>query len=168
MVFSVHWPVKVTGKENPISRPVRHGQWLVRNSLQARLRHVRLCRLIPPGWVNVCNRVYCVCSGPWPFNLFLPVLFLFDWVGVLWPQLSKSVKTCALGPPRPLSASVPAVAGRQLVIVRAAAYASDSGESLHCFLVGVIKSYVIATSDLWLFIHASNLLPSLPTPLPYS
>ena len=31
-----------------------------------------------------------------------------------------------------------------------------------------IKSYVIATSDLWLFIHASNLLPSLPTPLPYS
>ena len=51
--------------------------------------------------------------------------------------------------------------------VRAAAYASDSGESLHCFLVGVIKSYVIATSDLWLFVHASNLLPSLPTPLPY-
>ena len=26
---------------------------------------------------------------------------------------------------------------------------------------------VIATSDLWLFIHASNLLPSIPTPLPY-
>ena len=49
-------------------------------------------------------------------------------------------------PPRPLSPSVPAVAGRQLV--RAAAYASDSGERLHCFLVGVIKSYVIATSDL--------------------
>ena len=40
--------------------------------------------------------------------------------------------------------------------------------SWHCFLVGVIKSYVIATSDLWLFIHASNLLPSLPTPLPYT
>ena len=37
----------------------------------------------------------------------------------------------------------------------------------HCFLVGVNKSYVIATSDLWLFIDASNLLPSLPTPLPY-
>ena len=31
-----------------------------------------------------------------------------------------------------------------------------------------IKSYVIATSDLWLFIHASNLLPLLPTPLPYT
>ena len=60
----------------------------------------------------------------------------------------QSVKTCALGPPRPLSPSVPAVAGRQLVIVPAAAYASDSGESLHCFLVGANKSYVIATSDL--------------------
>ena len=71
-------------------------------------------------------------------------------------------------PPRPLSPSVPAVAGRQLVIVRAAAYASDSGESLHCFLVGANKSYVIATSDLWLFIHASNLLPSLPASLPYT
>ena len=45
--------------------------------------------------------------------------------------------------------------------------ASDSGESLHCFLVGVNKSYAIATSDLGLFIHASNLLPSLATPLPY-
>ena len=32
------------------------------------------------------------CSGPWPFNLFFPVLFLFDWVGVLWPQLSKVLK----------------------------------------------------------------------------
>ena len=39
-----------------------------------------------------------------------------------------------------------AVAGRQLV--RAAAYASDLEESLHCFLVGVNKSYVIATADL--------------------
>ena len=28
------------------------------------------------------------------------------------------------------------------------------------------KSYVMATSDFWLFIHASNLLPSLPTPVP--
>ena len=36
-----------------------------------------------------------------------------------------------------------------------------TGESLHYFLVGwcTNKSYVIATSDLWLFIHASNLLP---------
>ena len=43
-----------------------------------------------------------------------------------------------------------------------------TGESLHCFLVGwcTNKSYVIAASDLWLFIHASNLFPSFPTPLP--
>ena len=36
----------------------------------------------------------------------------------------------------------------------------------HCFLVGwcTNKSYVIATSDLWLFIHASNLFPSTPHP----
>ena len=39
------------------------------------------------------NRVYCACSGPWPFNLSFPVvLFVFDWVGVLWPQLSKVLK----------------------------------------------------------------------------
>ena len=47
-----------------------------------------------------------------------------------------------------LSPSVPAVAGRQLVTVRDAAYASDSGESLLFFLAGANKSYVIATSDL--------------------
>ena len=58
-------------------------------------------------------------------------------------------------PPRPLSPSVPAVAGGQLV--RAAAYASDSGESLHCFLVGVITSYVIATADL---VVTSFMLPT--------
>ena len=79
----------------------------------------------------------------------------------------SSVKTCALGPPRPFPPSVPPFAGRQLV--RSAAYASDSREILHCFLVGANKSYVIATSDLRLFfIHASNLLPSLPTALPYN
>ena len=106
-----------------------------------------------------CNRVYCVCFGLWPSNLFFPILFLFDWVGVLWLELSIVLKLVrwarrVLFPP-----SVPAVAGRQLVIVRAVTYVSDSGESLHCFLVGTNKSYVITTSDLWLFIHASNLLP---------
>ena len=39
-----------------------------------------------------CKWLYCVCSGPWPFNLFFPVLSLFDWVGVLWPQLLKALK----------------------------------------------------------------------------
>ena len=73
---------------------------------------------------------------------------LFDWVGVLWPQLSKVLKVVRWAPPPPLSPSVPAVAGRELVIVRAAAYPSDSGESLHCFLIGANKSYVITISDL--------------------
>ena len=31
----------------------------------------------------------------------------------------------------------------------------------------LVQIKVTATSDLWLFIHASSLLPSLPTPLPY-
>ena len=100
-----------------------------------------------------------MCFRLWPFNLsFLSFLF-FDWVGVLWPQLSKVSKPVRWASSVPFP---PAVAGRQIVIVRVAAYASDSGESLHCFLVGANKSYVIATSDLWLFLHASNLLPLLP------
>ena len=35
------------------------------------------------------------------------------------------------------------------------------------WLVGVQIKVVIATSDLWLFIHASNLLPSFLTPFLY-
>ena len=27
----------------------------------------------------LCNRMYCVCPGPWPFNLFFPVLFPKAW-----------------------------------------------------------------------------------------
>ena len=48
--------------------------------------------------------------------------------------------------PRPLSPSVPAEAGRSSLSLSTSA--SDSGESLHCFLVGLNKSYVIATPDL--------------------
>ena len=61
---------------------------------------------------------------------------------------------------RPFSPSVPAEAG-WLFTVAAGVCVFISGESLHRFLVGwcTNKSYVIATSDLWLFIHASNLLP---------
>ena len=61
---------------------------------------------------------------------------------------------------------------RQVVCLTVAAgvHVFSSGECLHCFLVGwyTNKSYVIATYDLWLFIHASNLLPiNSPSPLPY-
>ena len=81
----------------------------------------------------------------------------------------EGVKTCVLGRQRLFSPSVPAEAGC-LFAVAASVHVFISGESLHCFLVGwcTNKSYVIATSDLWLFFHASNLLPSLPTPLPYT
>ena len=117
-----------------------------------------------------CNRVHCVCPGPWFFNLFFPVvLSLFDWVGILWPQLSKVLKLVRAGP---AASSFPQCPCRSRSPFSVSRYlgtnASDSEESLHCFLVGVNKSYVTATSDLWLFSHAFNLLPSLPTPLPYT
>ena len=69
---------------------------------------------------------------------------------------------------RPFSPSVPAETGC-LFVSAAGVHVFISGESLHCFLVGwcTNKSDVIATSDLWLFIQASNLLPLLLTPLPY-
>ena len=49
--------------------------------------------------------------------------------------------------PRPFSPSVLAEAGC-LFAVAAGVHVFISGESLHCFLVGANKSYVIATSDL--------------------
>ena len=44
-------------------------------------------------WKIMCIRVYCIHvsgHGPLIFS-FLPFLF-FNWVGVLWPQLSKVLK----------------------------------------------------------------------------
>ena len=59
----------------------------------------------------------------------------------------QSLKVCALGLQRPLSPNVPAEAGG-LFAAAACVYVFISGESLHCSLVDVNKSYVIATSDL--------------------
>ena len=43
--------------------------------------------------IYICNRVYCIhISGHDPLTFSFPFLFLFDWVGVLWPQLSKVLK----------------------------------------------------------------------------
>ena len=40
-----------------------------------------------------CNRVYCIhVSGHHPLTFFSCPLSFFDWVGVLWPQLSKVLK----------------------------------------------------------------------------
>ena len=78
-------------------------------------------------------------------------------------QLSKVLKVVCWAGSVPFPPSVPAEAGC-LFTVAAGVHVFISGESLHCFLVGwcTNKSYVIATSDLWLFIHASNLLLSTP------
>ena len=80
-------------------------------------------------------------------------------------QLSKVLKVVCWA--ASFSPSVPAEAGC-LFTVAAGVHMFITGESLHCFLVGCCtnKSYVIATSDLWLFIHASNLLPSTPQTTP--
>ena len=70
-----------------------------------------------------------------------------------------------LGRQRPFSPSVPAEAG--CLLLRPMFMFSSQGRAYTVsWLVGV-QIKVIATSDLWLFIHASNLLPSTPhtTPL---
>ena len=136
-----------------------------------------------------CNWVHCVCVGPWPFNLFPVVLSLFlvqqEFYGPNYPKCSNlrtgptassfSQCPCRSRLSFSLSCCLSTNASElwfrgepTLFLIQGRAYSvSDSGESLYCFLVGVNKSYVIATSDLWLCIHASNLLPSLPTPLPH-
>ena len=94
------------------------------------------------------NLTECIVYMLWPFNLFFLVLFLFDWMGALWLQLSKVLKPVRWAS-SPFSPSVPAEAGC-LFAVAAGVHVFISGESLHCFLVGwcTNKSSVIATSDL--------------------
>ena len=106
-----------------------------------------------PSWLflYIFNRVYCIhVSGHDPLILSFRFLFLFDWVGVLCPQLSKVLKPvcwASLFPQCPCR-------GR-LFVSAAGVHVFISGEILHCFLVGVqIKSYVIATSD------SSSMLPT--------
>ena len=82
-------------------------------------------------------------------------------------QLSKVLNVVFWAGSVPFPPSVPAEAGC-LFTVAASVHVFITGESLHCFLVGwcTNKIYVIATSDLWLFIHASNLFPSTPLTTP--
>ena len=59
---------------------------------------------------------------------------LFDWVGVLWPQLFKVLK------PVRWAGSVPfpqCPSRGRLLAVAAGVHVFISGDSLHCFLVGV-------------------------------
>ena len=85
-------------------------------------------------------------------------------MGVLWPQLSKVLKVvCWAG-----SAPFPPVSlQRQVVclLLQPVFMRSSQGRAYTVSsLVGGQIKVVIATSDLWLFIHASNLLPSTPHP----
>ena len=112
--------------------------------------------------LNVTECIVCVQGhDPLAFS-FLSSFLFFDLVGILWPQLSEVLKLLHWASRVPF----PPVSLQRQVVCLLLRPVFISGESLHCFLVGVKKSYVIATSDLWLFIHASNLLPSLPTPAP--
>ena len=63
------------------------------------------------------------------YNLFFPVLFLFDWVGFLWPQLSKVLKVVCWAGSVPFPPSVPAEAGC-LFTAAAGVHVFISGESL--------------------------------------
>ena len=95
-----------------------------------------------------CNRVYCIhVLGHDPLIFSFLSFILFDWVGVLWPKLSKVLKLVRWAG----SVSFPPVSlQRQVVcLLLWPVFTFSSGQSLHCFLVGVqVKSYVIATSDL--------------------
>ena len=74
---------------------------------------------------------------PLTFSFLLSFLF-FDWVGILWPQLSKVLKLVRWASSVPFPPSVPAEVGC-LFAVAACVHVFISGERLHCFLVGVNK-----------------------------
>ena len=119
---------------------------------------------------SLCNRVYCIHVPGHTLQPFLSGPFPFWLGGGFMAQLSKVLKVVCWAGSVPFP---PVSLQRQVVCLTIAAgvHVFSSGESLHCFLVGwcTNKSYVIATSDLWLFIHASNLLSLYsPSPLPYS
>ena len=91
--------------------------------------------------MNVTKCIVCV-SGYDPLTFsFLSFLF-FDWVGVLWPQLSKMLKLVRWAGSVPFP---PVSLQRQVGCLLLRPVFMGGG---HCFLVGTNKSYVIATSDL--------------------
>ena len=93
--------------------------------------------------------MYCIhVPGHNPLIFSFLSFILFDWVGVLWPQLSKVLKPVRWAGSVPFP-SVPAEAGCSFAVA-AGVHVFISGESLHCFLAGwcTNESYVIATSDL--------------------
>ena len=95
------------------------------------------------GIIYIYVTEYCIhVPGHDPLIFSFQFLFLFDWVGVLWPQLSKVLKPVRWADSVPFPPSVPAEAGC-LFAAAAGVHEFISGESLHCFLVGwcTNKSY---------------------------
>ena len=93
--------------------------------------------------------MYCIhVPGHDPLIFSFLSFILFDWVGVLWPQLSKVLKLVRLAgsiPFRPVSLQ------RQVVcLLLRPVFMCSSQWKAYSFLVGwcTNKSYVIATSDL--------------------
>ena len=123
--------------------PPRRIRFLVHNSKQRAAGLSKLVRNYIYIYIHVTECIVCV-QGHDPLTFSFLSFFFFDWVGVLWPQLSKVLKLVRW------ASSVPfpqcPCRGR-LFAVAAGVHVFISGESLHCFLVGVNKSYVIATSD---------------------
>ena len=115
---------------------------------------------------NACNRVYCIhVPGHDPLIFSFLSFILFDWVGVLWPQLSKVSKLVRWACSVPFPPSVPAEAG-SLFAVAAGVHVFIQGRAYTCFLVGWCKVM------LWqpLTCDSSSMLPTCfpSTPHPHS
>ena len=121
-------------------------------------------------WIScifyLCNRVCCIHVPGYDPTLFFPVLFLFDWVGVLWPQLSKVLK------PVRWAGSIPfppvSLQKQFFFAVAAGVNVFISGESLHCFLVGWCANKKLCYSNLWLVTLHSCFQPAFLNSPPHS
>ena len=113
-------------------------------------------------YIRITECIVCVPGHDPVIFSFLSFL-LFDWVGVLWPQLFKVLKPVRWAGSVPFP---PVSPQRQVVcsLLRPVLCVHLGGEPTLFPGWCANKSYVIATSDLWLFIHAPNLLPSTHHP----
>ena len=87
-------------------------------------------------YIYLCNRVYCIHIPGHDTLIFSFLSFiLFDWVGVLWPQLSKVLKPVRWAGSAPFP---PASLQRWVVclLLRLVFMFSSQGRARHCFLVG--------------------------------
>ena len=97
-------------------------------------------------YIYVTECIVCV-SGHDPLTFSFRFLFLFDWVGVLWPQLSKLLKLVRWAGSVPFP---PVSLQRQVVclLLRPVFMCSSQGRAYTVSWLAQIESYVIATSEL--------------------